>query len=550
MKNRTLLLAGTIIGVVLAAFWQQSPRTPADEDSDSGFWNTLSASSGTVVHASPPASTDTLSNTEVLRRMEQLYRLQAELARAQAAREADRTETLLHTAIGKLETFLEQPGLAQRPRFRRAFRTLTTAYEARYGVPDTLRLPDGDIYDLRQGLSATLDQEKPTSIVNTLPTDLQKQDGPVPLTVNRPVRETMTFLLNHKREYLYPWLRRASTYFPMIEQIFAEEGVPDELKYLALAESGLNPHAQSRARAAGIWQFVAKTGRRYDLSIDPWVDERLDPEKSTRAAARHLKDLHEQFGTWPLALAGYNCNPGVVQYHVRAYRERTGRNPSFWDIYDDLPEETRNYVPLFTATAVIISNPAAFDLERVEAGPRYAFDYVPVGASLTIEQVARFTEVDPQRIRVLNPELRSNRLPPSEAPYYVRLPYGTYSTFAEHYAALPKEDRTRNLQHVVQAEETAGRIAKRYHVDRSDLLEANDSGYPVTMTVGQQLTLPETSYTGNAQIAESADGKPLRVRYGSRTVRPISGKSPSMDLTASLPGPTSEETEPTPSPHP
>jgi len=533
MQNRTLLLVLVAGGVVLAALWHRAPRTPAPEG-EGGPMAALSAAANPVVYANPPPPRDTLSEAEVLQRMERLYHLQANLARAQVDRDADRVRHLLHRGIATLGRYMERPGLVQRPRFRRAFRTLTTAYEARYGVPDTLRLPDGAIYNLRQELTAVLDEEERPSIVDVLPSDLREQDRPVPLTINRPVKESMSFLLAHKQEYLYPWLRRASTYFPMIEHIFAEEGVPDELKYLALAESGLNPHAQSRARAAGIWQFVAQTGRRYGLSIDPWVDERLDPEKATRAAARHLNDLHEQFGTWPLALAGYNCDPGVVQYHVRAYRERTGRAPSFWDIYEELPEETRNYVPLFTATAVIVSNPAAFDLKRVEAGPRYAFDYVPVEAALRVEQVAGLAEVEPQKVRVLNPELRSDRLPPSAAPYYVRLPYGTYATFAANRAAMPKEKRTPRLQHVVQPGETAGGIARRYHVERSALLATNGKGSPVRMTVGKPLTLPETQYDGNARVADGADGKPLRVQYGSRTVRSIADDASGASLAASL----------------
>jgi membrane-bound lytic murein transglycosylase D len=532
MTKRTLLIAAVLAGLGVATFWHQSHRPPTAETDETGFSTALA--SETVVHANPPAPTDSLSEAAVLRRLERLYRLQADLARAQAARDADRVERLLHTAIGTLGAFVDEPGLARHPRFRQVFRTLTNTYEDRYGVPDTLRLPNAPSRKVRRALTGASGAPNRPSIVDVLPTNLRDQNRPVPLPLNRSVRERMAFLLHHKQEYLYPWLRRAATYFPMIEQIFAEVGVPDELKYLALAESGLNPHAQSRAHAAGIWQFVAQTGRQYGLTIDPWVDERLDPEKSTRAAARHLKDLHEKFGSWPLALAGYNCNPGVVQYHVREYRAETGRRPSFWDIYDDLPDETRNYVPLFTATALIVSHPAQFDLRRVQAGPRYAFDYVPVEAALPIEQVARLAEVEPRKVRALNPELRSNRLPPSEAPYYVRLPYGTYSTFAANYAALPEKERPEPLQHVLQSGETAGRVAQRYHVDRSDLLAANEHGYPVTMTVGEPLTLPEKEYAGNARVAESAEHEPLRVQYGSRTVRPIAGNAPGADLTASL----------------
>ncbi|PSQ76841.1 MAG: hypothetical protein BRD35_05325 [Bacteroidetes bacterium QH_7_62_13] len=533
MTRRTLLITAALAGLVLAVLWQQSSRRPADRET-SGLSDVFALASGTDVHANPPPSSDSLSEAEILRHLERLHRLQADLARARAARDADRVEHLLDTAIGTLGRLLERPRLVERPQFRRAFHALTTAYQVRYGVPDTLRLPEGEIYSLRRGLSSVLNQEDRPSITKSLPVDLRNQNRPVPLTVNRPVKETISFLLDHKQQYLYPWLRRASTYFPMIEQIFAEEGVPDELKYLALAESGLDPHAQSRAQAAGIWQFVARTGRQYGLTVDPWVDERLDPEKSTRAAARHLKDLYDKFGDWQLALAGYNCDPGVVEYHARQYRKRTGRAPSFWDIYDDLPEETRNYVPLFTATAIITSNPTTFDLKRVQAGPRYAFDYVPVEVALRLDQLARLAEVEPNQVRALNPELRSDRLPPSNAPYYVRLPYGTYSTFASNYAALPEEERPETLQHVLQSGETPGEVARRYHVDRTDLLTVNETSYPVTMTAGKAIATPEKTYEGNARVAQSAEHEPIRVQYGSRAVRSLAANPPSAGLTASL----------------
>ena len=540
MQYRSLLLVAALGTIGLAVLWRSSVRAPTSLPPLDVVAETTSVPPDTAVAAGPdPPDTTRPDDPETLRQIERLYRLQADLMRARSEGDAARVEAVLHSAIGTLGTLTDRPGLARHPRFRRAFQTLTGAYESRYGVPDTLRLPPADARSAVSTVSAALsDAPSSPSVVDVLPADLRDQNPPVPLPLNQPVKETIAFLLDHKQRYLYPWLRRASTYFPMIEQIFAEEGVPDVLKYLAIAESGLDPHAQSRAQAAGIWQFIAGTGRRYGLSIDPWVDERLDPEKATRAAARHLKNLHDRFGDWQLALAGYNCDPGVVQYHVYQYRQRTGQSPSFWDIYDKLPEETRNYVPLFTATALIISNPAAFDLKRVEAGPRYAFDYVPVEAALTIESVARLAETTPQKVHALNPELRSNRLPPSKAPYYVRLPYGTYSTFAHNYAALPEEERTRNITHVLQPGETAGSIAERYHVERSALLAANDTDYPVTMRVGERLTIPETTYAGNARIADSADGTPLRVRYGRRTIRPVADAAPDGPLTASLSGDT------------
>ena len=524
MQNRTLLLVVALGAIGLAMLWQRTTRPPLPTQHQAA-WAQFLSSVQSVPAAHSPVAQDTLSDRKALHQLNRLYRLQANLVAAQSRNDGARVETLLHTAISSLRRLLQYPDLVQRPRFRQIFQALTREYEERYGVPDTLRLPSSPVTDLRGGLFTSLDQSAPAPLTDVLPADLRDQNSAVPLTMNRPTRRSIAFLLRHKQRYLYPWLRRASTYFPMIEQIFAEEGVPDALKYLALAESGLDPHAQSRAHAAGIWQFVAETGRQYGLSIDPWVDERLDPEKSTRAAARLLKDLHQKFGDWQLALAGYNCNPGVVQYHVQQYRERTGRQPSFWDIYEKLPEETRNYVPLFTATAVIISNPAAFDLKRVKTSPRYAFDYVPVDLALTLDQVANLAEVPRSQIRALNPELRSNRLPPSEEPYYVRIPYGTYETFARNLDALPQEQRSTELRHVVQAGETAGRIAQRYHVKRSALLSANGDGYPARMKVGDRLTIPEKTYNGNARVAEGADHTPLRIRYGSRAVRSI-GSAP------------------------
>jgi membrane-bound lytic murein transglycosylase D len=154
-----------------------------------------------------------------------------------------------------------------------------------------------------------------------------------------------------------------------------------------------------------------------------------------------------------------------------------------------------------------------------------------------VDRVAALAEVDVQKVRLLNPELQSDRLPPSKAPYYVRLPHGTYPTFAENFAALPEAERTPEIKHVLQPGETIGQVADRYHVERSALLEKNGGGYPVTMHVGERLSIPETQYAGNARIAESADAQPLRIQYGSRTVRPVAGTSPNTELTAALSAP-------------
>ncbi len=519
--KRELLLSTVLVGLVAAAYLHSPPLRP-NEAAQTSTADLLGYSIRPVLHANPPApAVDSLSESEALRRMSRLFRLQSDIIDAQAQQEHQRANRLLDVAVTDLDALAQYPGMAERSRFRALYQSLTAEYEATYGVPDTLELPRGEIYDIRRELFAAVN-EAPSSVLleDVEAAVLQSNDTAVAMTINEKVKATMVKLLEHPHRHLYPWLRRSATYFPMIEHIFAEENVPDELKYLALVESGLNPHAHSRARAAGLWQFVASTGRRYDLTVNPWVDERLDPEKSTRAAARHLRDLYAMFGDWQLALAGYNCNPLVIRRAVRKARQRLDREPTFWDIYDDIPEETRNYVPTFIAAALIVSNPVKFDLRRVDPGPRYTFDYVPVQGALTLDAVAKLANADAASVQALNPELRRDRLPPSREPYYIRLPYGTYQTFLQNYEALPDDRKSATVAHTVRPGETVGRIAQRYGVRWQSILEVNGmtSG---NIEVGQKLTIPPVNYRGNQELVAAAGGEPMRVRYGSRFTRPI-----------------------------
>lgn len=531
--KRELLLCAALAGTILAISLQRSPLSPAEAAHTSTDF--FGYEVRPVLHANPPAPTpDSLSESEALRRLGHLFRLHSDFLEAQSQGDPARANHLLDKALDELGTLARHPGMADQPRFRTLYRSLTAEYEATYGVPDTLDLPRGEIYDVRRELFAAVDSAEPLLLEDVHATGLQAMDTEVPMTVNEKVQASMAKLLQRPHRHLYPWLRRSATYFPMIEHVLAEEGVPDELKYLALVESGLNPYALSRAQAAGLWQFVAPTARLYDLTINPWVDERLDPEKSTRAAARHLRDLYVMFGDWHLALAGYNCNPMIIKRAVQQARQRLGREPTFWDIYDDIPEETRHYVPTFIATAFIVSNPGAFDLDRVDPGPRYTFDYVPVEDLLPLDTVAELAGVDVEAVQALNPELRRDVLPPSREPYYIRLPYDTYPTFLENYAQLSDDEKPHILTHEVRPGETAGQIAQRYGVSRQALLAANDLK-PSRMEVGQALAIPPTSYRGNQQLVATTEGQPVHVRYGARFTHPI---RPPSDLAMAAPAPS------------
>jgi membrane-bound lytic murein transglycosylase D len=526
--KRELLLGIVLAGLAAVAYLHGPPLRP-DEAADVSSPDLLRYSFRPILHANPPApAVDSLTESEALERMSRLFGLQSDIIAAQAQQEHRRANRMLDKAVSQLDALVQYPGMADRPRFRALYQSLTAEYEATYGVPDTLELPRGEIYDIRRELFAAVNDADASVLLEDIETSrLRSTDTEVAMTINEKVKATMAKLLEHPHRHLYPWLRRSATYFPMIEHVLAEENVPDELKYLALVESGLNPHAHSRARAAGLWQFVASTGRHYGLTVNPWVDERLDPEKSTRAAARHLRDLYKMFGDWQLALAGYNCNPAVIRHAVRKARRQLDREPTFWDIYDDIPMETRNYVPTFIAAALIVSNPAAFDLRRVDPGPRYSFDYVPVKGALGLDTVAKLASVDLSSLQALNPELRRDRLPPSQEPYYIRLPYGTYRTFLQNYKALPPQQKSETIVHTVRAGETVGRIAQRYGVKWQAILRVNDMASG-NIEVGEQLTIPSVSYRGNKELLASAGGEPMRVRYGARFTRPIT--SPELAL--------------------
>src|SRR5690606_38766660 len=310
-----------------------------------------------------------LSDREILSAIGRIYDRHARLLEAAALEDNDLVEEQLDVAMTEIQQLLAYPEVVARPRFRDLYRTVLSEYERHYGIPaDSLALPFGDIFAVRDELFDALNMVDEPLLEDVDVPFVTPVATTIPMTQNRLVEQSIAYLLRSPEKHLYNWMSRAQTYFPMIEKILAEEGVPDELKYLAMVESGLNPRARSWAAANGMWQFISATGRAYGLEVNSWVDERLDPEKATRAAARHLKDLHKMFGgDWQLALAGYNCSPARVKRAIARAERRLNRRATFWDIYNDIPRETRNYVPMFIAAALVSSNPDAYgvDVSRI-----------------------------------------------------------------------------------------------------------------------------------------------------------------------------------------
>jgi membrane-bound lytic murein transglycosylase D len=267
-------------------------------------------------------------------------------------------------------------------------------------------------------------------------------------------------------------LARSGKYMPMISKVLTDEGLPEELGYLALVESELLVNARSQFGAVGLWQFVPATGRQYGLRIDDWVDERRDPIKSTRAAASYLKELHSYYGRWFLVTAAYNAGPGIINKALQ-----NSRANDFWDIKkkSQLREETRNFVPKFVAMALIANDPKKYGFENIPYQEPLEFDEVEAEGLLKIDDIAEMSESDMATIKELNPALLHNLTPPGEKGYPIRVPVGKAQVFAKANDNLkgPESRSARLLTHEVKRGETLVTIARRYGQAVKMLMQLN-----------------------------------------------------------------------------
>jgi len=260
-----------------------------------------------------------------------------------------------------------------------------------------------------------------------------------------------------------------------MKQILRKEGLPEDLVYLAMIESGFTPHAVSSANAVGPWQFISGTGKRYSLRIDRWIDERRDPIKSTVAAAMYLKELYSLFSNdWYLAAAGYNAGENRV---IRAI-SRSGRN-DFWEISREglLPRETRDYVPKLLAAAIIAKEPARFGFADIAYLPPIEFDTVTIPSRTDLEVVARIIGTTYDTLKELNPELLRWCTPPDYPGYQLKIPAGTRPLFEAEYAKIPEDQRYRErvtyARYRARKRDTLATIAKRFHTTPETIAELN-----------------------------------------------------------------------------
>ena len=328
----------------------------------------------------------------------------------------------------------------------------------------------------------------------------------LPLTVNDEVLSFLNFFQTPRgRAIVETGLQRRGRYQEMISRVLKEEGVPQDLVYLAQAESAFQPLALSRAGARGMWQFVAYRGQQYGLRHTWWIDERQDPEKATRAAAQHLRDLYGLFGDWYLAIAAYNCGPGNVQKAV----ERTGY-ADFWELYkrNVLPKETKNYVPIILALTLIAKDAAHYGIQ-VEPETPVATDVVKPGRAIDLRLVAETIDVDVETLRALNPPLL-RLATPDDPSFELHLPAGTAERFSAEIADIPADKWVSWRRHRVEAGETLTSIAKKYHVTPVAIADANNLEHRAALDPGEKLIIPAAP----AQLEAKRRLVSYRVRKG------------------------------------
>jgi membrane-bound lytic murein transglycosylase D len=428
---------------------------------------------------------------------------------------------------GQLDTFRAYPNEVLDEFFTGNIDSLVNDYYVRKvfnldSIPEC-SVPENDLIATEDGdLITDTTEDLPDSI---LISKLGNINSFIDLSFNGTVKEMIRFYTKKRKPKIETMLGLTSFYFPMIEEIFDRYQLPLELKYMAVIESALNPRAISRVGAAGMWQFMYRTGKLYDLEVNSYVDERYDPVKSTEAAARYLRDLYNIYHDWHLVIAAYNCGPGNINRAIA----RTGGKQDYWEIYYRLPKETRGYVPGFIAASYTVSYYKDYGLIPKEPVFNIATDTIMISSYLNLNQVASQLNLDIQLIRDLNPIFKKDIIPAKpDKQYALRLPEEAITKYIEmekDIFAINRDDYFPNNQikepvaltshssstcisgkkkiyHTVKSGDIPGKIAEKYHVRLSDLKKWNNMRSNM-LRIGQKLVVyvPE----GKASVKKTTD---------------------------------------------
>lgn len=336
----------------------------------------------------------------------------------------------------------------------------------------------------------------------------QSKYGNVPLDQNRYVDKWIKYFTGKGRKHMVRYLSRSSRYLPMMKNTLREHGLPEELVYVALIESGFSPVAHSHANAVGYWQFIRGTGKRYGLRIDGLIDERRDPVLSTKAAAEYFKALYGIFGDWHLALAGYNAGENRVQRAVRRYYTR-----DFWKLYRQrrsFARETKNYVPKFIAATMIAQNPEKYGFTDVEYQDPLSYDAVALQHPISLSRLAQNLSVEVDELRLLNPKFRGDYVPITRgSETVIRIPVGRAN---DALAAVPLSVSSEPARVVtneyfyyrIRRGDNLSRIARRYRTTVSKLRRLNNLSNRAILRIGRRLKVPDP---GGSALYSMGSGK-------------------------------------------
>lgn len=341
-----------------------------------------------------------------------------------------------------------------------------------------------------------------------------------PVQINKQVKYYLDLFQTNQRNNFAAWLGRSSRYLPMIKQELQEAGLPLDLAYLPMIESGYSLTAVSKANAVGPWQFMAGTGRDYGLNVDKYVDERRDPAKSTKAAVAFLSDLYHQFNSWPLAVASYNAGGGKMDQAVKKYQTN-----NFWELAqgDFLAQETKRYVPKLIAAIIIARNPTRYGFTEIAYQEPLTFDSVSVPRATPLQKVALALNEPLEKIQHLNRELSLSITPPNRESYRINIPVGKREMLAQNLPRVHTNIVTEYKNHVVRPNESLAQIAKTYNLSKITLLKANNLQH-AKLSTGQHIRVP-IQVASHSLMAETkvaaAPAKRAPAPDGSATVHKI-----------------------------
>ena len=469
----TCVLSLTLLGLMGSAATAQTPATPA------------ATPAVTAQESDPVSELIALSTRHFEAGQRELRDGHLEMAKAEFNRSL---EVLLESRYGGRTV----------PRIREHFDRLVE----RISAYELTALAQGDGFTEKKYEPATIDDllaistfEQPPASAETkqvVSDDLEETEHDIEIPQNAKVLQYVQLFSGRLKGYLEDGLSRGAQYLPMIQEVFRAEGLPLDLAYVPLIESAFKPSALSRAKAKGIWQFMRGTGLENGLQHDWYIDERADPEKATRAAAKYLTTLYKMFGDWHLALASYNGGPGRVQ---RAMKR--SKKDDFWKLTATtryLPRETRDYVPLILAAIVIARNPAQYGLNVVVPEIPQS-EQVAVYSPIDLRKVAEWAGVSVEVIQNLNPELRRWTTPVRATDYQLNVPEGTGTKILASLATVEPEELVSFNRYTVKKGETISTIAKKLKVSRTDLAEANYLTTKAKLGAGEQLIIPREPTT-------------------------------------------------------